>query len=245
MNELERIRNVYRQRNDAGVVGRYSPFARGELYMLQRREEAILRLLTQHGIADLKNLKILEVGCGRASRLLDWVRWGAMPGSLHGIDLMEEFIREGRLTAPSLRLAVGSAGALPYGDGSFDIVVQWTVFSSILSPSLKAAAAHEMSRVTSRTGVMIWYDFRYPSPTNANVRQIGKAELRELFPEWDIDLRSITLLPPVTRWLARRSFAACRLLEAAFPALRSHYVALLRRRSGSPVTKEGLRSCGT
>src|SRR5207244_3510366 len=60
--ELERIKDVYLARLCEGVVDRYSPLARGELYMLQRREEETLRLLAKHGMTDLKGLKVLEIG---------------------------------------------------------------------------------------------------------------------------------------------------------------------------------------
>src|SRR5205814_1459771 len=111
----------------------------------------------------------------------------------------------------------------------FDLVVQFTVFTSILDRDMRTATADEMKRVTAPDGAIVWYDFRYPSPTNPNVEGLGLREIGRLFAGWDMTVRSLTLLPPVARRLAPSSFIACRLLERAFPPLRSHYFAVFRR----------------
>lgn len=227
--ELDRIRDVYSARIRDGVIEGYTPFAPGELYMLQRREEETLRLLAKHRQANLAGLRILEVGCGRGAPLMDWCRWGATPSMLHGIDLMEPFIREGLSLLPSSNLIVGTADRLPYRDHSFQIVTQLTVFTSILSEQVRQAVAAEMCRVTAPGGLIVWYDFRYPSPRNPDVRAIGLRELRRLFPGWNADVRSLTLLPPLARKVARLSVSACRFLELTLPPLRSHYLAVLRK----------------
>src|ERR1700682_3456234 len=114
MSELDRIRRAYRTRIEQDVIKQYSMFLPGELYMLQRREEETLRLLRQQGVTELERLRILEIGCGRGNRLVDWIRWGASPSLLHGIDLMEPFILEATRAAPASKLVVGSGDQLPY-----------------------------------------------------------------------------------------------------------------------------------
>src|ERR1700692_3031637 len=142
--ELDRIKNVYSARIRDRVIDGYTPFTPGELYMLQRREEETVRLLAAHRRTDLKGLRILEVGCGRGTPLLDWCRWGATPSMLHGIDLMEPFIREALRLLPSSNLIVGTADRLPYRDHAFQIVTQFTVFTSILSEEVRRSVAAEM-----------------------------------------------------------------------------------------------------
>ena len=229
MTENSRIRRVYHTRSERGIFRRYSLFIAGELYMLQRREEETLRLLRGQGITDLEHLRILEIGCGRGNRLADWIRWGACASLLHGIDLVEAFVREASSSLPTAKLLVGSAAQLPYKDSSFDIVVQLTVLSSILDADVRRAVAREMARVVRPTGLMIWYDFRYPSPKNPDVHPIGLSELNELYRGWEVSPKSMTLLPPLSRKLARVSFCACRCLEMLVPPLRSHYIAALRK----------------
>jgi ubiquinone/menaquinone biosynthesis C-methylase UbiE len=230
VSEIDRIKQAYGRRIEGQVINRYSPLIPGELYMLQRREEELLRLLRRHGITNLSRLRILEIGCGRGVRLADWCRWGAMPGLLHGIDIMETFICEARNSLPAgARLVVGSADQLPYADCSFDVIVQLTVFTSILDPNVKRKVASEMRRVAAPGAIIVWYDFRYPSPRNRDVRPIGLKELRGLFPGWSLDVRAMTLLPPLARIGARFSWAVCRFVEKIMPPLRSHYLALLRK----------------
>ena len=91
---------------------------------------------------------------------------------------------------------------------SFDIVSQFTVFTSILSPELRRAIAAEMIRVTRPGGVVLWYDFRVNNPRNDQVRRVGARELRELFPGCEVHLRPTTLAPPVARRLVPLSWTA-------------------------------------
>lgn len=228
MNEIERIKKAYEGRIEKGLIDRYSLFYPGELYMLQRREEETLRLLRRQSLIDLRNRRILEIGCGRGTRLVDWVRWGARPNALYGIDLMEAFIGEAKENLPRAHFSVASGSRLPFRDGEFDIVVQSTVFSSILDPALRRAVANEMVRVTAPRGAILWYDFRYPSFRNSDVRPVPARDIRTLFPGRTIACRSLTLLPPLARRLAPVSVFACRVLEKLFPPLRSHLVALIR-----------------
>ena len=226
--ERERIRDVYRLRMASDVAGRYVPDQPGERLMLESRERAVLRMLRRHGVDDLSRARILEVGCGRGQRLADWIRWGARPAHVHGLDIMETFAGAARDAVPGARLVVGSADRLPYPAASFDIVVQFTVFTSILDRIMRQEAASEMRHLITPNGFILWYDFRYSNPRNPNVRGIGTRELRELFPGANLDMVSLTLLPPLARSLARISPGACRVLEAALAPLRSHYLAVIR-----------------
>jgi ubiquinone/menaquinone biosynthesis C-methylase UbiE len=227
--ELERIKTVYRRRMQSDLFDRYSLSRPGELYMRQQREQAILQMLRRARLTQLANTRVLEVGCGRGKALSDWTRWGALQSNLCGIDVMEPFIREAAEHLPQATLVVGSAGQLPFPDRSFDIVTQFTVFTSILDEAIRHAVAAEIQRVLTPAGAVLWYDFRYPSPWNPNVRPVRLREVRALFRGWTADIVTTTLLPPMARSLAKLSFAACSFLESALPPLRSHYLVLLRR----------------
>jgi ubiquinone/menaquinone biosynthesis C-methylase UbiE len=225
MTELPRLRDVYERRDAANARARYSLFKPGELYMLQRREEAMLAMLSGAGCAPLAGLRVLDIGCGRARRLADFLRWGARAVDLFGVDVMPGFLADARRDYPGLGLSLASGAALPFPHSSFDIVMQSMVFTSILDPVSRHKVAREMIRVAKPGGALVWYDFRYPSPGNPEVRPVGRRELKALFPGIEFRVRSVTLLPPLARLVARFSFAACRALEAV-PVLRSHYLAL-------------------
>lgn len=226
MTDVSRVR-VCARRGAADARERYSLCRPGELYMVQRREEALLALLRRNGRVPLTGLRVLEIGCGRGARLADFLRWDARPADLFGIDVVADFLVEARRDYPGFGLCLASGAALPFPAATFDVVMQSTVFTSILDPAARGRVAREMLRVARPGGVLIWYDFRYPSPRNRDVRAIGRAELQALFPGVVFQLRAVTLLPPLARAVARVSFAACRMLEA-IPVLRSHYLALGR-----------------
>jgi ubiquinone/menaquinone biosynthesis C-methylase UbiE len=226
--ELERIRTVYRRRSEQ-FKGRHALSSPGEIFMRQGREQAVLRLLRHCDVSKLAQAHILEVGCGRGRALADWARWGAKEDNLHGIDLMEPFIKQAAKFLPRAAFVVGAADRLPYPDRYFDIVAQLTMFTSILDAAMRHAAAAEMQRVLAPAGAILWYDFRYPSPRNRDVRPVRLREICALFPGWRMDVVSTTLLPPLARRLARVSTWTCAFVESTLPPLRSHYLALLRR----------------
>jgi ubiquinone/menaquinone biosynthesis C-methylase UbiE len=226
--ELQRITAVYRRRSEQ-LDDHDVHSSPGELFIVEQREQAILRLLRRNGIANLAETRILDVGCGRGRPLADWIRWGASASNLYGIDVMAPLVKRASRLLPRAAFVVGSADRLPFSDHSFDVVTQMTMFTSILDPAMRLAAAAEMQRVLAPGGAILWYDFRYPSPFNRDVRPVRWREIRALFPGWRIDSITTTLLPPLTRRFAAISLQACAFLEAAFPPLRSHYVALLTR----------------
>ena len=88
-------------------------------------------MLERHGFASLSEVRILDVGCGSGgeSRM---ARDGADPTRMRGIDLLAERIAEARRLSPNIEFVSGTAEALPYEDASFDLVMQMTVFTSIL-----------------------------------------------------------------------------------------------------------------
>ena len=189
----------------------------------------MLRLLGDLGFASLRDVRLLEVGCGTGNWLRRFVLWGATPSNLSGIDLLPDRISAAReSTAPGVHLGIGDAAALNFPDGAFDIVFQSTMFTSILDARVRSSAALEMLRVLKPGGTIIWYDYFVPSPRNPDVRAIRLAELRELFPPCNVHARRVSLVPPIARALARRAWWVCETLEL-IPWLRTHYLASIQK----------------
>jgi ubiquinone/menaquinone biosynthesis C-methylase UbiE len=90
---------------------------------------------------------------------------------------------------PGADLRHGDASRLPWPSGHFDIVLQSTVFSSILEAAMRAAVAAEMTRVLAPGGANLWNDFFVDSPRNRAVRGIRRREIAALFPGFDVELR--------------------------------------------------------
>jgi len=227
-NELDRIRAVYEERRTSTIAARYSPQQPGELYGLRRRREASQTLLHRHCPQGLRGMRVLDVGCGQGARLSECVGWGAAPESLYGVDLIEPFIRQARQAFPASRWLVASGDALPFSDGTFDLVTQAMAASSILDQDMRDLLAAEMWRVATPGGLILWYDLRLANPQNHDMRPISRSELFRLFPLPPLETHSLTLLPPLARLLAGHSQPLCRLLER-LPFLRSHRIALFRK----------------
>jgi hypothetical protein len=96
------------------------------------------------------------------------------------------------------------------------------MLTSVLDIEERQKIASEMFRLLKPHGAIIWYDF-YINPYNRAVKPIGKAELQELFPYCEIDLRKVTLAPPLARWLAPYAWTLCHILND-ISLLRSHYL---------------------
>lgn len=229
MSEIERIRAAYARRAAAGLDERYSLTDPANRYLFQRREQALLALLRRQGVAQLAGLRILDIGCGSGEVLDGLVRYGADPLLLAGVDLLEERIERARGRNPSVSFAVGNAAALPYRDAVFDVALQFTLMSSVLDGETRRRIAAETLRVLRPGGLLIWYDFIW-NPTNRDVRGIRLGEVRRLYPGCRLDVRRVTLAPPLLRPLARISVKLCRVVEAA-PFLRSHYLIGVRKRN--------------
>jgi len=208
---------------------RYSWANAGHVFNIQERERQMLLLLRREGAFPLAGRTILDVGCGTGGWLRDFVKWGARPEDLFGIELMAERVAmANRLCVPGTRIACGSAARLPFPDAHLDVVLQATVFTSILDADLKRQVAREMLRVVKPDGFILWYDFHVNNPSNPDVRGVPAAEIATLFPGCRLDLHRITLAAPVSRWLAPRSWLASYVL-AHLPPLCTHLLGTIRK----------------
>jgi len=228
LREEHRIQEVYGRRRD-GKDLLYSWFNMGQVFMLQELERGILSLLKKSGIESLATTKILDIGCGSGYRIREFLKLGAVPENVTGIDLLDWRVNEARHLSPAgVRLECRNADKLLFSDASFDVVAQFMVFSSILDPHMKGAVASEMMRVLKEDGFIIWYDFFIRDPRNADVRAITKNEIKLLFPGCKIDLRRISLAAPLARLVAPRSWLLCYVLQG-IKVLNTHYLGVIRK----------------
>jgi SAM-dependent methyltransferase len=224
--EEARIRAAYARRQSGS---RYSWFSPGHLFMMQERERRLLALLSRHGFASLDTKKILEIGCGTGYWLREFIKWGARPENVIGMDLLPDRVAEAkRLSPEALSVQCGSAASLPFPDATFDLVLQATVFTSILDSGMKQQIAFEMLRVLKGDGLILWYDYHADNPWNPDVRGVKKREIYRLFPGCRIELQRITLAPPLSRLLAPYSWLLCCLLER-IRLLCTHYLGVIQK----------------
>ena len=195
----------------------------------QERERKTLALLRQYECMPLNEKTILDVGCGSGTWMQQFIRWGARPENLTGIDLLGDRISRARQALPaSVRLELGNAAAQPFAAESFDIVLQSTMFTSVLDRGIRHQIASEMLRVLKPDGFILWYDFLVNNPSNPDVQGVSKREISTLFNGCKFDLRRVTLVPPVTRWVAPRSWLLTYMLSH-FPLFCTHYLGVITK----------------
>ena len=228
--EIERIKIVYNKRKEAIPSERYSLFNIANLFMVQHREWEIVKMIKRAGIRTLQDKKILDVGCGDGRELINLIRYGAKPENLYGIDLLEDRIIEAKKLHPYINFISGDASTLPYFNEYFDIVMQFTVFTSILDKNMKKKVAEEMIRVLKLDGIILWYDFSFNNPRNPDVKRVSKKDIYELFPNCEIYLKRIILAPPITRLIARRSQLVCYILEK-LKIFNTHYIGIIKKKT--------------
>jgi SAM-dependent methyltransferase len=180
--EVERSRCVY---DEYDAAGRYETVwtAFDELDAAYRARQALAMatLMRGAGFLDLRRQRVLDVGCGRGRQLRSFVDAGARPEDLAGIDIHEPSIQVARSLAPHLRFDVYNGWDIPFPDGSFDLVTQFVVFSSVGLLDLRRRLAAEMLRVLRPGGYVFWWDgLRYSDAAAAANAPLDPATL---FPE--------------------------------------------------------------
>lgn len=225
-NDLDRLRHEYARRRASSFDREtYSVFNKANIFILQQRQLALLSLLRQQKKSPQGNA-ILEIGCGRGGVLIEYLGYGTDASSLYGIDLLHDRLVDARRRIQDLTLACADGQSLPFAHHQFDIVLQYTAFSSILDSAIKRNMAQEMLRVVKPDGLIIWYDF-WLNPTNPQTRGIRKPEIYSLFPGCDFEFKKITLAPPIARRLVPVSWILALLLEK-LTILNTHYLVAIR-----------------
>jgi ubiquinone/menaquinone biosynthesis C-methylase UbiE len=229
LSEVARLQEVYRQYAARDLGGsKWSPANKGNQAIRHECQVKLRELLFRTGFLPLQDRRILDLGCGAGERLAEFQKYGARPENLLGVDLIPERISAARANYPRIKFEVSNAEALPVPEDAFDLVAVFTVFTSILDRRMAANICREIDRVLVRGGGVIWYDFRMDNPANRNVHGISRRRIHELFPGFEMDLQTISLLPPIARRLGRLTSALYPILCAA-PFLRSHYLGVLKK----------------
>lgn len=139
---------------------------------------------------------VLEIGCGRGDNLAALARLSAIEG--HGIEPSAEAVQAGKSAFPQFRLQQGTADALPFADGSMDVV--WFGFCLYLvDRSLLMRAVAEADRVLRDGGAIAIIDFDPNAPTARSYHH------REGLSSYKMDYSKLFLANPAYTLAAKRS----------------------------------------
>jgi len=224
--ERERIQHEYHRRALEISPDLYAGQEPASRFIYENRSRTGVAMLLRLNVFPQPGDQCLEVGFGNIGWLNELVRWKVSESDLHGIELDPNRANTARVILPEADLRTGDAVELPWAGETFQLVVVSTLFTSLLDNRVRRLIADEIVRVLAPGGALLWYDFAYNNPRNPNVRGIGRAEIKKLFPSLHGKIKTVTLAPPLTRLIAPRSWAVATLLDS-IPLLRTHLMAVL------------------
>jgi ubiquinone/menaquinone biosynthesis C-methylase UbiE len=163
---------------------------------------------------------ILDDGCGTGWWLRSLAERGVEPSRLHGVDLQPERVAAAQRAVPGGEVQVGDARRLEFPDGSFTVVLQLTLLSSLGSQSGIREALGEGIRVLAPGGVLLIYEPRVPNPLNRHTILLRDGDL-EAAGITRTEEVSLTLLPALARRLGSKTERRYERL-ARMPFLRTH-----------------------
>jgi SAM-dependent methyltransferase len=229
MNEVDAVRERYARRTINLDPLRYSLLNDSVLLSHQERLRTLVRWIHYCDIQPLESKRAIEVGCGNGSNLLDLMRLGFTPENLVGNELLPQRCEDARRLLPAaVKVLAGDATQMDIPPASFDIVMQSTVFSSLLDNDFQMNLARCMWRWVRPGGGVLWYDFIYDNPSNPDVCGVSVRRVRQLFPDGQLCQWRLTLAPPI----ARRVTALSPHLYGIFnslPFLRTHRLCWIQK----------------
>lgn len=216
---LAEIRETYAGYAATGYGDRWASVPGGMRHVVAERDAWLARCIPAGST-------VLDIGCGDGHLALTLAAAHGVTGRYVGAEVLPERVELARRRVPWGEILLASGDRLPLEDATVDAVAAITLLSSIQEPFMRRAIAAEVARVLRPGGRFVVYDLRYPSPRNPAITAVTVAELRDLFPGWSVEARSLGLLPP----LARRAFTGRPWIFRALhgvPVLRPHLGAVL------------------
>ena len=226
--ELRRLEAVYAGYDaDSKEQAKRNPANAGLVQIQMERARVLAELLESEGLMPLSGKRVLDIGSGLGNELARLIAEGADPQFSVGVDVLPDRVEKASRLHPNVRFMRADARRLPLDDGSFDLVLANVIFSSILDDRVAQAVSEEMRRVLTPDGAIVWWDNRYSTLGNPNVRGYRFRDIQRLFPGSRVRARTTTLLPPIARRLGRTALLLYGPL-AGIPVLRGRYLAIVR-----------------
>lgn len=196
-------------------------------------ERANIRALNRLGL-DREKAKVLDVGCGTGSSLLQFIKLGFLPENLAGVDDSAERLDEARARFPNVDFRCENAEQLSFSDATFDVVFESTLFMMLTSEDVAQRIAREMLRVTKPGGYSMMADWRYAEPNSKVHRAVTKNRIASLFRVGEattvVARERGALLPPLGRFLSRRAPSMYFVVQSLVPFAAGQVTTVLQKR---------------
>lgn len=225
--ERLRIETVYNgYLNNKKVINKWSEKNIGNQISIKDRNSKVKDLFIKNNL-DIKNAKILDLGCASGNFINSLLNIGIRKKNITGIDIRKNSIKNAKKRFPEIRFELMDARKLEYSDNTFDCIIIFTLFSSVLKSLDRKKIAEEAKRVLKPTGLIIYYDVRMNNPFNKNIIGMNKKELSRIFYDMKFVCARITLIPPIARNLGIATSMLYPIL-CKLPFLNSHYICSLK-----------------
>lgn len=225
--ERLRIETVYNgYLNNKKVINKWSEKNIGNQISIKDRNSKVKDLFIKNNL-DIKNAKVLDLGCASGNFINSLLNIGIRKKNITGIDIRKNSIKNAKKRFPEIRFELMDARKLEYSDNTFDCIIIFTLFSSVLKSLDRKKIAEEAKRVLKSTGLIIYYDVRMNNPFNKNIIGMNKKELSRIFHDMKFVCARITLIPPIARNLGIATSMLYPIL-CKLPFLNSHYICSLK-----------------
>lgn len=224
-NETQKVAERYERRKNEPKVHDHSKHTYFNHCVQSERELKYTKIFKSR-FNSPETVKILEIGAGSGGNLFLFKRLGLPWENIHANELLPDRFEFLKRNLPGIHTYPGDACAIDEKlNGTFDIVFQSTVFTSILDADFKQKLANKMLDLTKPGGIILWYDFAFDNPKNKDVKGIKKNEVRKLFKDAkQISFSKTTLAPPIGRRV-KKLYP----LFNMFPFLRTHLIAVIEK----------------
>ncbi|MFO0599682.1 MAG: class I SAM-dependent methyltransferase [Myxococcaceae bacterium] len=173
-----------------GLSGAFLLFCAGTFVYATRAGKFRVWHELLEGLALRGDEQVLDVGCGRGAVLLLAAARLSGGGKATGIDLWQVKDQSGNGAdaaranaaaegvAERIELHTGDMRALPFGDGSFDVVVSSLAIHNVPDAAGRAAAVKEIARVLKPGGRVALADFKFVGDYSRTLAEVGLGEVR-------------------------------------------------------------------
>lgn len=211
LGEEEKIKRVYKNRRQAA-------FNYYDIELRARNLYEFLNFIRNHKL-ELKDLRILDFGCGNGSFLFDLIKSGARPEYLHAYDLRTDKLRELSASNPNVKIHLTDESIM---NEKFDIIILNLVFSSITDDEHRGLVAGKIKSLEHKW--IFNYDFAFRNPTNPNVNKFTPKDFEKYFYK-PVSVVRFGILPTLGRILcATRLGRVVKNGIELFPFLNTHFV---------------------